>query len=521
MSVAYRIRTPAGQELSFATRAMFEDFVRSGDLSPDDLVYDAGTGSWAPARTHPVVLELESSSRGDGSTADTQTRGVPTSGEPATPEDPIGGLSLAPEQAVETRPSDPDMEGVPEIERQLVRESTSASTDGVLGAEDRTESPPESDAIDPLPSLAEPGPVEPSPDASPDPSEEAAHTDAALDLDLELAPFEVLSPEEASQKFIDDAATARAQADPSIGTGSAMSTAGLSMDHGGSMGELISAPSVARRPSPVGDPDETASDGGAARGSVRKRASGKSGRWLFWVVGFGILGTGAYLWNQGVFAASGGSTPPIEGGAAGETESTQPIASEPEIRRIAEEQYLVASEMLTRDLPAIPDSWGTSEYLLLPSSMPRITAVWESYRAATRRLRSGNTERYREAFLAALDDAGVGGEEGTSLLERAVADFRRNDSRREAHLARVDALAAAAIRSHQLLLRTEGLLVPDPSGARGFLVGASGRDRESERVLEQVIESLRGALEGGGEGPRAPDNVREWTWSGFLDASTD
>jgi len=59
MSVRFRIRTSAGQELSFATHEMFEDFVRSGDLSPDDLVYDREIGSWAPARTHPLVLEIE------------------------------------------------------------------------------------------------------------------------------------------------------------------------------------------------------------------------------------------------------------------------------------------------------------------------------------------------------------------------------------------------------------------------------------------------------------------------------
>ena len=38
---------------------MFEDFVRSGDLSPEDLVYDAESGSWAPSRTHPIVLDIE------------------------------------------------------------------------------------------------------------------------------------------------------------------------------------------------------------------------------------------------------------------------------------------------------------------------------------------------------------------------------------------------------------------------------------------------------------------------------
>ena len=59
MTVRFRIRTSRGQELSFASHETFEEFVRSGDLAPDDFVYDDDTGEWAPARTHPLVLEIE------------------------------------------------------------------------------------------------------------------------------------------------------------------------------------------------------------------------------------------------------------------------------------------------------------------------------------------------------------------------------------------------------------------------------------------------------------------------------
>ncbi len=59
MSARFRIRTSGGQELSFASHAVFAEFVRSGDLSPDDVVYDAETREWSSARTHPVVLQIE------------------------------------------------------------------------------------------------------------------------------------------------------------------------------------------------------------------------------------------------------------------------------------------------------------------------------------------------------------------------------------------------------------------------------------------------------------------------------
>ena len=48
MSARFRIRTSGGQELSFASHAVFAEFVRSGDLSPDDVVYDAETRESEP-----------------------------------------------------------------------------------------------------------------------------------------------------------------------------------------------------------------------------------------------------------------------------------------------------------------------------------------------------------------------------------------------------------------------------------------------------------------------------------------
>ncbi len=59
MSARFRIRTSSGQEISFASIEVFTEFVRSGDLAPDDVVYDAETKEWSSAQTHPVVLQLQ------------------------------------------------------------------------------------------------------------------------------------------------------------------------------------------------------------------------------------------------------------------------------------------------------------------------------------------------------------------------------------------------------------------------------------------------------------------------------
>lgn len=104
MSARFRIRTPHGQELSFGSEEMFADFVRSGELSEDDLVYDASTGEWSPASTHSLVLELQVDEEGVGSggeapegASDADTPESETSADDGAGFD----LDLAPEQTPE------------------------------------------------------------------------------------------------------------------------------------------------------------------------------------------------------------------------------------------------------------------------------------------------------------------------------------------------------------------------------------------------------------------------------------
>jgi hypothetical protein len=111
MSARFRIRTPTGQELSFASLDVFREFVRSGDLSPDDVVYDAETREWSSARTHPVVLEIELETE-ETAAATTDAPAGATVPLEAMPDEPVGveertptfamgdiGLDLAPAQS--------------------------------------------------------------------------------------------------------------------------------------------------------------------------------------------------------------------------------------------------------------------------------------------------------------------------------------------------------------------------------------------------------------------------------------
>ena len=55
----FRIRGKSGRELSPATLGIFAGLVKAGEISPADLIYDALTGEWAPARAHPVCRMVE------------------------------------------------------------------------------------------------------------------------------------------------------------------------------------------------------------------------------------------------------------------------------------------------------------------------------------------------------------------------------------------------------------------------------------------------------------------------------
>ena len=54
MRARFRIRKKEGAELTPETLGAFTRLVKSGEIEEADLIYDALTGEWAPARSHPV-----------------------------------------------------------------------------------------------------------------------------------------------------------------------------------------------------------------------------------------------------------------------------------------------------------------------------------------------------------------------------------------------------------------------------------------------------------------------------------
>ena len=556
MSVRFRIRTPGGQELSFASHEMFEDFVRSGELSPDDLVYDRETGSWSPARTHPTVLEIQYEQEAE---------------EEAAQAPPVGDAADGSEAA-----AGPGDEATPSGEEDAAGREEDAPGTGEAGT----------------------GPEEREP-----------MLEMGDDLGLDLAVHEEESAEEAKRRLIEKLEAEReAERDPG---GPRESLAGFMVDSGSA--ELIRterpgerprptpeqkrmqeqrskpkprSPAASRRPQRGTSPalsgkGRAARPSRAATGRGRKEAPGRKGglgRFLFLLLLLGVVAAGAWMGYQllqagpetglpeeeGPTPAAGavssepaarepGPTPPparpadgdpadavlvaaavsgvdSAGGEPGDT-GVAPAAAEPVIpatpaavRERARERYLASTQAGFRDLEPVPEIWPEGPYLSVPTDHPGVVDVWQQYRATIRDVRASDEERYRTAYEAALDDAGIEGEEREERLTAAMAAFRDSAPAREAHFDRVEALATAAIQSHDALVEAEGLILWDATGSTGpgsgIGQGVSGRDAESQLLLDQVVELLTAALDADGEGPGAPENVREWVWDGFLDAAT-
>lgn len=455
MSARFRIRTAQGQELSFASRETFAEFVRSGDLAPDDVVYDAETREWSSARTHPVVLQIEL--------------------EAEETEAPLPGG--------ETEAGDSE-------------------------------------------TVAEGAPVEDD-----DAGDELTQTHGDMsDIGLDLAPVpQGLTPEEEAAAFVAKMDAERASDfdrddEPSIES---------------FMVDPASA-SVHRGPSPPQyAPSEAPADEGREPQSrerkltekkakpkppKRKKSKGGTGRKLapFMILAVAAVAAAVYL-GPDLLA------PGADGGAEA-TADTTPSAPPPLIpdteealRSRARERFLSSTQALLRGLEPIPDIWLHGQYLAAPSDYPQVREVWESYLTTIQQVRDGDEERYRAAYLRALDDARIQGSSRTLRMATATADFRTNSAGRDAFYDRVEALATAAIQGHDALVEAEGTISYEPAtGPRVSadpVIEAAGRSAEAQDLLDQVLDTILEQLHAEG-GPGESRNVREWVWDGFLDAVT-
>ncbi|MEQ1855470.1 MAG: hypothetical protein ABL963_03315 [Longimicrobiales bacterium] len=457
MSARFRIRTSSGQEISFASLEVFTEFVGSGDLAPDDVVYDAETKEWSSAATHPVVLQMRIESEEAERAATVQ----PLPEEPAVPV-----AELAPPPA-------------------------------------------------PPPTMGEIG------------------------LDLAPAPSQ-MTPDQESAAFVarmdaERASDLHVPADAPIQS--------FTMDQGGAeLGEQVAERVAPRRVEPRPDPfeREAPSRGSAARHEVPvrteapvrtstskpERTGSSASRYApFVIVVLALGGAAVYFGPELLTSTPGSGNEPAPGGQLGSDEPPPEIAdNEDTVRRRAQERFLSTTQTALRGLDPIPDVWLRGQYLAAPSDYPNVRAVWDEYLTTIRDVRARDDERYEAAYMRALDDARVSGDARAARLATAATDFRSLSQGRALHYDRVEALATVALRGHDALVQAEGTIAYEPASGPAVsndpVIEATGRGPEAQALLEQVLDMILAELRGPG-GPGQAANVREWVWTGFLDAVTN
>jgi hypothetical protein len=457
MSARFRIRTREGQELSFASRETFAEFVRSGDVSPDDVVYDAETKEWSSARTHPVVLQIEleaEAAKAEGRSPERQASDEPDAGGPSKGQSATGAfnLDLAPAPAGLT-PEEESAAFVAKMEAERASERDLGEVP-MQGFKMERGSSNVVEDLTPLPLLPPLPPRERKPERAHEPEEPRRPPDP---------------PKKRSWS--------------------------------------------GRREAPTAVPAQP----------KRKRSRGAGRRYApFAILGLVAVVAGVYFGPQLLApgtAESEESEPAVE--------PSQPPPSIPNtdeaLRARARERFLTSTQAALRGLDQVPDIWLRGSYLAEPSAYPRVRAVWEEYLAIIRDVRAEDDERYRQAYLRALDDARVEGAARTLRMSSAVAAFQAAAEPRVTHYDRVERLAAAALQGHDALVAAEGTIAYQPATGPALsedpVIEAVGRSPEAQTLLNQVLDLILTELHGEG-GPGESGNVREWVWDGVLEAVT-
>jgi hypothetical protein len=255
----------------------------------------------------------------------------------------------------------------------------------------------------------------------------------------------------------------------------------------------------------------------------KKAGSGAGRRYAPFVILVIALGAAGVYFGPELLTSTARPTdePPPDTAAAATTPPAAIADNEEAIRRRAQERFLSTTQAALRGLDPIPDIWLRGQYLAAPSDYLAVRAVWEEYLTTIREVRAGDEERYRAAYLRALDDARVDGSARTLRLASATTDFQAAASTRMRHYDKVEALATAALRGHDALVRAEGTIAYEPASGRGVsgdpVIEAVGRGPEAQNLLNEVLDTILAELQSaGGAGEAA--NVREWVWAGLLDA---
>jgi hypothetical protein len=346
-----------------------------------------------------------------------------------------------------------------------------------------------------------------------------------------------MTPDQEAAAFV---ARMEAERAADLEVGADASLQGFTMEQGGLGvgGQLVepvqpSRPEPVEREGPVYRPEPRYEEPFRIERPVRtappqrkKAGSGAARRYAPFVIIVMALGVAGVYFGPDLLTSASGSREGTAPDSVVATPTPPPVIADNEeaVRRRAQERFLTATQAALRGLDPIPEVWLRGQYLAAPSDYANVRAVWDEYLTTIREVRAADDQRYRAAYLRALDDARVQGAARTLRLASATTDFQAAAAGRALHYDRVEALATAALRGHDALAEAEGTIAYQPASGRGVsadpVIEAVGRGPQAQALLNQVLDTILAELQGPG-GPGESANVREWVWAGLLDAVTN
>lgn len=147
----------------------------------------------------------------------------------------------------------------------------------------------------------------------------------------------------------------------------------------------------------------------------------------------------------------------------------------------------------------VPAAWLTGRYLADPTSYPQVPRYWQRYLEYVEQAQADESNLYRGAYLQALDEARVAGPVRSLRLATALEDFDAAHDVRAASYNGAWELAAAALALHDTLVDLQGRVsyepVEGPHVSAAPVIEAAGKDPEAQArlnaALDRVLKALR------------------------------
>jgi hypothetical protein len=435
MEARFRIRTREGEEFCPETTELFAEFIRSGAIRPEDLVYDSLTGEWVPAAQHPTVRLVQDALADGWDSAD----GVPLEPGPGEADAARGstdGEGVGNEASgVEEAHAEPAGEDVPALPGSL-------------------------DLVE-LPSISPEEEARAFIERMEDERRSNPDDEPALSREIPLT-----SPTTPLKWGVPEAHPGREDPPPR---------------------RRFLRPATFR---------VTFSHPGRTRPSWTRLgllglAAASS---LALLAVFASVARPSYRSCDHMSEPAGAETaaPRAPRRIANTEEAVRGAAFQAFVSAVNRMRG-------TLGVGPVPAAWLTGRYLADPMSYPQVPRYWQRYLEYVEQVQADESSLYRGAYLQALDEARVAGPVRSLRLATALEDFDATHDVRAASYKGAWELAAAALALHDTLVDLQGRVsyepVEGPRVSAAPVIEAAGKDPDAQArlnaALDRVLKALR------------------------------